>query len=46
MSWRGWERYLSRIAVEHLVKEFGDHVAVNDVSFSVERGALCVLLGP
>jgi len=37
---------LSRIAVEHLVKEFGDHVAVNDVSFSVERGALCVLLGP
>ncbi|MBV9052004.1 MAG: ABC transporter ATP-binding protein, partial [Hyphomicrobiales bacterium] len=37
---------MSRIAVEHLVKEFGDHVAVNDVSFSVERGALCVLLGP
>ncbi len=41
-----WERFLSRIAVEHLVKEFGDHTAVNDVSFSVERGALCVLLGP
>ena len=41
-----WERFLSRIAVEHLVKEFGDHAAVNDVSFSVERGALCVLLGP
>ena len=37
---------MSRIAVEHLVKEFGDHAAVNDVSFSVERGALCVLLGP
>ncbi|MBV9589284.1 MAG: ABC transporter ATP-binding protein, partial [Hyphomicrobiales bacterium] len=37
---------MSRIAVEHLVKEFGDHVAVNNVSFSVERGALCVLLGP
>jgi sn-glycerol 3-phosphate transport system ATP-binding protein len=37
---------LSRIAVDHLVKEFGDHAAVNDVSFSVERGALCVLLGP
>lgn len=37
---------MSRIAVEHLVKEFGDHAAVNDVSFSVERSALCVLLGP
>jgi len=37
---------LSRIEVEHLVKEFGDQAAVNDVSFSVERGALCVLLGP
>ena len=37
---------MSRIAVEHLVKEFGDQAAVNDVSFSVERGALCVLLGP
>jgi sn-glycerol 3-phosphate transport system ATP-binding protein len=37
---------LSRIAVEHLVKDFGDRAAVNDVSFSVERGSLCVLLGP
>ncbi|MBV9568902.1 MAG: ABC transporter ATP-binding protein, partial [Hyphomicrobiales bacterium] len=37
---------MSRIEVEHLVKEFGDQAAVNDVSFSVERGALCVLLGP
>jgi sn-glycerol 3-phosphate transport system ATP-binding protein len=37
---------LSRIAVEHLVKDFGGRAAVNDVSFSVERGSLCVLLGP
>jgi sn-glycerol 3-phosphate transport system ATP-binding protein len=37
---------LSRIAVEHLVKDFGGQAAVDDVSFSVERGSLCVLLGP
>ncbi|SKA39395.1 sn-glycerol 3-phosphate transport system ATP-binding protein [Enhydrobacter aerosaccus] len=37
---------MSRIEVEHLVKDFGGRAAVNDVSFSVERGALCVLLGP
>jgi sn-glycerol 3-phosphate transport system ATP-binding protein len=37
---------LSRIAVEHLVKDFGGRAAVNDVSFSVDRGSLCVLLGP
>jgi sn-glycerol 3-phosphate transport system ATP-binding protein len=37
---------LSRIAVEHLVKDFGGRAAVNDVSFSVEKGSFCVLLGP
>jgi sn-glycerol 3-phosphate transport system ATP-binding protein len=37
---------LSRIAVEHLVKDFGGRAAVDDVSFSVEKGSLCVLLGP
>jgi sn-glycerol 3-phosphate transport system ATP-binding protein len=37
---------VSRIAVEHLVKDFGERAAVNDVSFSVEKGSLCVLLGP
>jgi sn-glycerol 3-phosphate transport system ATP-binding protein len=37
---------LSRIAVEHLVKDFGERAAVSDVSFSVEHGSLCVLLGP
>ncbi|MFI5015520.1 MAG: ABC transporter ATP-binding protein [Hyphomicrobiales bacterium] len=37
---------MSRIAVEHLVKDFGDRAAVNDVSFSVEKASLCVLLGP
>jgi sn-glycerol 3-phosphate transport system ATP-binding protein len=37
---------LSRIAVEHLVKDFGGRAAVDDVSFSVEKGTFCVLLGP
>ncbi|MFI4996802.1 MAG: ABC transporter ATP-binding protein [Hyphomicrobiales bacterium] len=37
---------MSRIAVEHLVKDFGGRAAVNDVSFSVEKGSFCVLLGP
>ncbi|MBS0520293.1 MAG: ABC transporter ATP-binding protein [Proteobacteria bacterium] len=37
---------MSRIEVQHLVKDFGGRAAVNDVSFAVERGALCVLLGP
>jgi sn-glycerol 3-phosphate transport system ATP-binding protein len=37
---------LSRIAVEHLVKDFGGRAAVADISFSVDKGALCVLLGP
>ena len=40
------KKILSRIAVEHLVKDFGGRAAVGDVSFSVEKGSLCVLLGP
>jgi sn-glycerol 3-phosphate transport system ATP-binding protein len=43
---KGGNGQLSRIAVEHLVKDFGERAAVSDVSFSVERGSLCVLLGP
>ena len=44
----GWvgNKELSRIAVEHLVKDFGGRAAVDGVSFSVEKGSLCVLLGP
>lgn len=34
------------IRVEHLRKRFGDFVAVDDVSFEVEAGALVALLGP
>jgi ABC-2 type transport system ATP-binding protein len=34
------------IEVHHLVKCFGDHAAVNDVSFDVGRGEVFGLLGP
>ena len=34
------------IEAEHLVKKFGDTVAVNDVSFTVPQGTVLGLLGP
>src|SRR3954453_287343 len=34
------------IELRHLTRKFGDLVAVNDVSFSVSRGAIYGLLGP
>ena len=34
------------IEVDHLVKRFGDLVAVNDISFFVEQGEIFGLLGP
>ncbi|MDB4881866.1 MAG: drrA 2 [Gemmatimonadetes bacterium] len=34
------------IRVEHLVKQFGDVTAVNDVSFEVRRGEIFAFLGP
>ncbi len=34
------------IDVKHLTRRFGDLVAVNDVTFSVRRGAIFGLLGP
>jgi ABC-2 type transport system ATP-binding protein len=34
------------IDVEHLQKRYGDHLAVADVTFSVERGEVFCLLGP
>lgn len=34
------------VKVENLVKEFGDLIAVNDVSFEIEEGEFFSLLGP
>jgi ABC-2 type transport system ATP-binding protein len=37
---------MNAIEVDHLTKRFGELVAVNDVSFTVEQGELFGLLGP
>ncbi|MGH9774757.1 MAG: ATP-binding cassette domain-containing protein [Candidatus Acidiferrales bacterium] len=37
---------MNAIEVDHLTKQFGDLIAVNDVSFSVSDGELFGLLGP
>lgn len=37
---------MSVLVVEHLRKSFDDHVAVDDVSFTVNRGEVFGLLGP
>lgn len=37
---------MNAIEVEHLVKKFGDLVAVNDISFTVEAREIFGLLGP
>ena len=34
------------IEVSHLTKTYGRHLAVDDVSFTVEDGQICGLLGP
>src|SRR5437764_14217628 len=34
------------IAAEHLVRKFGTFVAVNDISFRVEKGEIFGFLGP
>lgn len=37
---------MNSVEITHIVKSFGDVKAVNDVSFSVEKGTLFGLLGP
>lgn len=34
------------ITVEHLVKQFGKHKAVDDVSLQIRKGSICGLIGP
>jgi ABC-2 type transport system ATP-binding protein len=34
------------IEVKNLVKRYGDHLAVNDLSFQVEEGQIYGFLGP
>ena len=35
-----------QIKLEHLTKRFGDTIAVNDLSITLESGKLIALLGP
>jgi len=37
---------LKAIEVNNLVKRYGEVFAVNNVSFSVEKGSICAILGP
>ncbi len=34
------------IRLEHLVKQYGNTIAVNDLSIEVDEGEVCVLIGP
>ena len=34
------------IQIEHLTKKFGEHVAVDDISFTVNDGEIVGFLGP
>lgn len=34
------------IEVRNLTKKYGDHLAVNDLSFTIEKGKIYGLLGP
>jgi ABC-2 type transport system ATP-binding protein len=40
------ETFVNTIEVDHLVKKFGELVAVNDISFQVQHGEIFGLLGP
>jgi ABC-2 type transport system ATP-binding protein len=37
---------MDSIEVKHFSKKFGDFIAVNDISFSVEQGSIFAFLGP
>ena len=40
------EKKMKVIEVNNLVKKYGDVVAVDDISFSIEKGSICSILGP
>ena len=42
---RGKER-TTLIEVKHLTKQYGGHVAINDLSFTIEKGSIYGFLGP
>src|SRR5580765_8168754 len=42
----GWARRPPMIELNHLVKKFGELVAVNDLSLTIARGEFFAMLGP
>lgn len=40
------ENNLKAIEVNHLVKRYGQITAVDNISFAVEKGSICAILGP
>ena len=42
----GKEWLNTMIKVEHLIKQYGDRYAVNDISFEVKKGEIVGFLGP
>lgn len=37
---------MALLEIKHLVKKFGENIVLNDISFSIEKGAVLVILGP
>ena len=37
---------MALLEIRHLVKKFGENIVLNDISFSIEKGAVLVILGP
>src|SRR5215831_4073872 len=45
-AWEKGEGWMTAIEVRNLRKRYGDHVAAQDVSFTVERGEIFGIIGP
>ena len=37
---------MALLEIRHLVKKFGENIVLNDISFSIEKGAVLAILGP
>lgn len=37
---------MALLEIKHLIKKFGENIVLNDISFSIEKGAVLVILGP
>ena len=34
------------LTVKHLVKQYGDHIVLNDISLDIKKGEVIVVVGP